>query len=289
MRKIYVIGLLLVLLLPFTASAESSVWRVKTAKGVLYVAGTVHVLRDEDYPLPPEFEKAYAETDNLVLETDLGAVNQQEVQSLMLSRGMYPQGETLKDNLDDAVYQRLAAYCRERNLPLANLQQLRPWMLILTLTVSELQANGFDPENGVDMHLYQRALKDGKPVHGLESFTEQIEAMASLEDSLDEAVVEQFLDDMAALNDDVDAMVKAWRKGDLKGLERVVSDVESDPALHRALLVDRNKRWLPQIEQWATSDKKSLVVVGAAHLVGESNVLELLRQRGYVVEQYSIP
>ena len=51
------------------------------------------------------------------------------------------------------------------------------------------------------------------------------------------------------------------------------------------LTTDRNRRWIPQIETMLAAPETTLVVVGAAHLVGRDGVVEMLRRKGYVVEQ----
>jgi uncharacterized protein YbaP (TraB family) len=49
--------------------------------------------------------------------------------------------------------------------------------------------------------------------------------------------------------------------------------------------VQRNKNWLPQIQQMLATPEVELVLVGALHLAGESNVLQLLREQGYSITQ----
>jgi uncharacterized protein YbaP (TraB family) len=55
--------------------------------------------------------------------------------------------------------------------------------------------------------------------------------------------------------------------------------------VHQKIIVDRNRRWLPQIEKIIEHGDPTLVIVGAAHLVGKDGVIELLKSRGYRVEQ----
>jgi hypothetical protein len=57
------------------------------------------------------------------------------------------------------------------------------------------------------------------------------------------------------------------------------------PAVHQKIIVDRNRRWLPEIERMIEQGESTLVVVGAAHLVGKEGVIELLKARGYTLEQ----
>jgi len=53
----------------------------------------------------------------------------------------------------------------------------------------------------------------------------------------------------------------------------------------KKLLLDRNRAWIPKLEEFLKSDKAVLVVVGAGHLVGKDSVVELLTAKGYKVEQ----
>ena len=51
------------------------------------------------------------------------------------------------------------------------------------------------------------------------------------------------------------------------------------------MLVERNQKWVKHIEDLSGQDGNSLVVVGAAHLVGDDSILELLKNKGFEVEQ----
>ena len=55
------------------------------------------------------------------------------------------------------------------------------------------------------------------------------------------------------------------------------------PDLYRPLTVDRNRQWLPHIEQLLDDSEDYLVVVGALHLVGQESVIDLLERKGHKV------
>jgi len=275
---------LILLLLPLVAAAQSSVWQVETPRGALYLAGSIHVLRQSDYPLPPEFEAAWRGSEVLVLEMDLATATDAAAQQMLLSRGLYGGKETIREHLSPEVYARLADYCRKRQVPLATLERFRPWMLVMTLTMAEMQAEGFEPDAGVDAHFYARARQEGRAVHGLETLADQVEALAGF-DQQGDPLVANFLEESAALPELMADMVGAWRTGDSEQLaELVARDMrEGYPSLYDALLVKRNRRWLPVLDEWARSGKRVMVVVGSAHLVGEEGLVAMLRQRGYRV------
>lgn len=281
--------LFLLLLAPLLAAAESSVWRVSGAGGEMFLAGSIHVLRSSDYPLPGEFDAAYRRAGKLILETDLAALDPGATQRMMLERGTYPDGGTLKTHLPVGVYEKLARFCEARGLPLASMERFRPWVVVLTLTMAEMQALGFDADSGLDRHFHRRALRDGKPVAGLETPTEHLELMASLDQGTGAALILNFLEEMHDLERMLHRILDAWRRGDVTALETLVStDMRREaPELHRILIHDRNRRWLTALEAQLQRDETALVVVGAAHLVGDDGLINLLRSRGYRVTQLS--
>jgi uncharacterized protein YbaP (TraB family) len=50
-------------------------------------------------------------------------------------------------------------------------------------------------------------------------------------------------------------------------------------------MLDRNRQWLPRLESFLAQSDICMVIVGAGHLVGKGSVIELLKERGYTVEQ----
>lgn len=56
-----------------------------------------------------------------------------------------------------------------------------------------------------------------------------------------------------------------------------------EPANYKTL-VEREGKWLPQIEALTASSEPHMIVVGALHLVGEDGLVNTLRQRGYKMD-----
>jgi uncharacterized protein YbaP (TraB family) len=81
-------------------------------------------------------------------------------------------------------------------------------------------------------------------------------------------------------------LVEAWRTGDTATVEKIVlADLKAEPVLYQRLLVERNRNWMPQLENCLRRTSPCFVVVGAAHLVGPQGLLAMLQQRGYRIEQ----
>ena len=277
-RWLLIVGLLGCL----DAQAQSPVWALKGAHNTVYLAGSVHLLKKDDTSLPPAFEKAYASAKALVMEVDIDDVDSPAAQALILEKGMFADGGTLRDSIGEVRYGHVATEAARLGVPIEGLEPFEPWAIALTLTQLEYIQLGFDPEEGVEKQLGRRAHLDGKKITGLETVDEQINILAGLS-AADQA---RFLDLTVTELKDADRetreILAAWRSGNAAKLAALMSeDYATFPSLYRALVTDRNRRWLPQIERLLNADQDSLVVVGALHLVGEGGLVQLARADGF--------
>ena len=279
--------ILLGLLMPGWVCSETSLWRVTDGNAELFIGGTVHLLSQSDYPLPPEFEKAYQKADTLVLETDLGALATPEAQQQLMQRLLYNDGVTLQAVLNEAAYTALRQYCKEKGIPLESLQAFKPPMVVITLMMMELQRLGL-AESGVDDFFNRKAQSEGKTLAGLETLEQQMNALERMGQGHESELILSTLQEMRELSTVMQSMKAAWRKGDLESLVQIgITPMQTEyPLLYNDLLVKRNEAWLPQITRMLNSPERELILVGALHLAGREGILEQLRRRGYTVEKY---
>jgi uncharacterized protein YbaP (TraB family) len=268
------------------ARPESSVWVVKGPKAVVYLAGSSHVLRASDHPLPAEFDLAYKNSGSIVFEAPPGDMETPEYLQKLMRVAALTDGTTLKNHLTPEVYAKAAAFCKERGYPFEQYQLFRPWMLSMMLTLQEMARIGVDPAYGVDQHFYQKALRDGKSSGGLETADDQIAFLAMMDSSMGNAQVLETLDDLRDLDAKVEGILKAWRMGDEAGIEAFsLRELKNYPQLYFALIVDRNRKWISSIEKYIRGNQNTMVIVGVAHLAGKDSVVDLLRNRGYRVDK----
>lgn len=279
-------AVILVLLLCQPSFAETSVWKARKGNTVIYLGGTCHVLRQSDFPLPPEFEEAYRASQVIVFEADLGELQDPAMQKKALSRSLYPDGSTLDQHLSAKSYAQLVAYCQANNIPLAALRQYKVSVAMVSLTFIELMKLGID-QKGVDDVFYKLARKENKRVEGLESAEEQLNALVSIADGNEDEFVSYALRDLDTLKEKFAELAGAWRAGDTVKLnELLISEMKSqDPKEYRKLIIDRNRKWLKAILAYPKSQQTRLVLVGAAHLVGPDGIIEALRKNGYHVDK----
>ena len=77
-------------------------------------------------------------------------------------------------------------------------------------------------------------------------------------------------------------MLEVYKEQDIDAMTDMFAEEPSMKKLETVLLTDRNKNWIPKIENFV-KDKPSFIAVGAAHLGGELGILSLLREQGYTV------
>jgi uncharacterized protein YbaP (TraB family) len=276
---------LLFLVAALPVYADSPVWKIVKGDHHLFIGGTVHVLSKADYPLPEAFEDAYREAAVIVFEADPRELQTPEFQKVLLSRATYPPGRDLTMDLDDNTERELMQYLTSRGMPTDNIMRFKAGMVSITLTMIELQRLGL-AGTGVDEFFSLRALQDQKTVAGLETADQQLEFIATMGEGQEDAMIAYTLRQVEELPALMQAMKEAWRTGNNDKMEAVaMKPLEQDfPAVHEQFVTDRNAAWLPRIETMLQGAPVELVLVGALHLVGDEGLLELLKARGYTVQ-----
>jgi uncharacterized protein YbaP (TraB family) len=268
------------------AQEKTFLWRVNSDQNRLYILGSIHLLKKETYPLKKSIEDAFEQTKKLVLEIDLSSANSQKIQQLMLQKSISTDGTMLHQSVSDETYQAVAKRAKELDIDIRVLSPFKPWVIAMTMAAIKLQQLGFDPSLGVDRHLAERAKQTDKPTAGLETAEFQLDLFDRFSAKEQELLLRQSMDEMDHVERNVTAIVQSWKSGDVGAVERhLLVGMRDYPEIHRKVIDDRNQRWLPQIENLLSGGENALIVVGAAHLVGKNGIIELLKDRGYRVEQ----
>jgi uncharacterized protein YbaP (TraB family) len=267
------------------AVADSSrhlLWQIHGKHNTVYLLGSIHVLRDSDYPLPQAVTNAYARAARLVMEIDLDDTDMGEMQQEMLGAAQLPEGQSLAQVLGPARFARAQAAIADLGLDIGMFDGYAPWFVAESISQLQLLQLGFAPDAGVEMHFVQMAHTDHKAIAGLETAHEQIELFRAIPMARQADYLMQSLQEAKELPGEVAAMVAAWRAGDTAWFDQHLNrELGRDPALYEAVLTARNRKWIGAIVKMLSEDKDCLVIVGAGHLVGRGSVIDLLQQRGF--------
>lgn len=276
-----------------TATTQAPVpllWKVSDADNSLYLLGSFHLLKPDDYPLSAEVDAAFADAEALVFEVapeELAA--QAEVAAKFQHAAQYADGLSLSKVVPAQTLQKLEKMAAMSGASLATMENVEPWAVNLGLLIGVSQALGFRPEQGLDRHLMQRAAEAKKPAAGLETLDSQFAALDATPHAEQVADLDEFLSDPQKAIAKLQNMHAWWRAGDVARLDGELREemARERPDSYRRINVDRNRAWLPKLEarlqQPGTDD--TLVVVGALHLLGSDGVVEMLRAKGYQVER----
>ena len=282
-------GLAGALLFAFAGSAahadSASVWSMKGNRNTVYLAGSVHALADGQAKLSPELERAYAAADAIVMEVDLDDLDPLAAVQFVAEKGTLPAPETLEDVVGAERYGKIVKLANSVDVPELAITRLEPWAAAMVLTQFALMKSGFNPQLGIDMQLAERAKTDGKPIDGLETVVDQLGIFDSRSMTEQTKFLVDAANDVPKMHDDLARLITAWRKGDLRAMEREFDKERAQaPALYDQLLGARNRKWLPKIEALLDEPRNYLVVVGTLHFVGRDGLLELLTHDGHKPE-----
>ncbi|MEM5515367.1 TraB/GumN family protein [Henriciella sp. AS95] len=270
-----------------SGSGSPALWTLSDDDTTIHMFGTVHILRPELEWRTDEFDAAFESADKLVLEIDMESEEGMRAMAQdFQKKGLYQDGRKLSTELSSTDLEALNEALKPMGIPATSFDPMEPWMAAVTLSVLQLQSDGFNPDSGVEKTLIADAREDGKTFGYLETAAFQ----ADIFDTLPEDVQEEFLYETAlALPESsqmLDQIVDEWADGDVTGLGVLVAnpDTGGGEGIYDALFLERNSNWVPQIEAMLDEPGTVFIAVGAGHLAGPDSVITMLRDEGYEVE-----
>jgi hypothetical protein len=267
---------------------KSFLWRVQSATTTVYLLGSIHFLKQQSYPLPEAIESAYEASDVLVVEANVNDIGKLDLTTLM-DRAFYRGEDGVQKHVSHETYEWIKRETQSLGIPLELAQKQKPWLLTLSLQALELMRLGYHPRLGVDYHFLSKA-QGKKKILELESLEEQIKLLSGFSDREQELFLLYTLKNLRFIAGQVDALARAWAHGDAQTVESILAkNAKHDVTLARIyekLLDERNVKMGSKIEGYLSSGGSYFVIVGAGHLVGDQGIVEILRAKGYGVEQF---
>ena len=271
-------------LLP-TAPVPLFLWRFQHDQATVYLAGTVHLLKESLYPLPQPYLDAYAATEKLVFEVDLNRYPPAEVQQQTLAYARLAE-QSLRQRLPAETYQQLVSAGMTYGLPVGQMQAFKPMFAFQQLGVLGFMAMGYDPAFGIDHYFGQLGERDAEDILQLETLEFQLGLMFNQPLDVQTAVLQEALADLDDIEPFTSALVKAYLHGDDAAMLALIREQAGEHPLTRAfnaqLLDQRNRGMAKTIKAYLQTNQSYLVLVGAAHTVGAKGIVALLESAGFV-------
>ena len=262
---------------------NATVWKISKNGNSIFLAGSVHLLRPRDYPMPAAFDSAYGKSSMLVLEANVDKLFDRDMAEYLNEKSMLPEGQTLQTVLNEAVYKRLEGLIGA--IALESLSQYKPSILVNTLQTVFLQQSGFT-ENGADLYYMDKSKRDGKSIGFLEDVKIQIDMLSGMADGIENEYVSDAIDEFPHLANGVITLVSEWKKGIATTTETSLNAQKAQwPTIYEVMILNRNSAWIPEIETYLATEPIEFVIVGMAHLYGPDGLLLQLRNMGYTIKQ----
>ena len=122
-----------------TAPASPQIlWKVESSRNTIYLAGSIHVLQQHDYPLHQVFDDASNASSRVMFEVDLDGFSSPLAQMNMLRKGLYLHGESLPTVLSPENYAHAKANFTEFGLQIEDFHRMKPWMMATAVMGMEL-------------------------------------------------------------------------------------------------------------------------------------------------------
>lgn len=260
-------------------------WEIKSGAKTGYLFGSIHLAKPDFYPMSPAVETAYKNAKILAVETD---VTDMAALKKVMPLTMYVAPDKLEKHLSAQTWAQLSTSFG----PAAEqMQQLKPGIVATGLMIGMMTSTGYTADAGIDLHFLKRAKADGKSVYQLETLAFQMKVLTDFSDAEGDEMLSYTI---ASMKDgdaikDSEAMVAAWKSGDLPALEKIMqSSADKDAStakLMKRLLDDRNIGMSDKLIKLINGNKPVLIVVGAGHMVGKNSILDLLQQRGLQIRR----
>lgn len=263
-------------------------WKVSDQDNAVYLLGSFHLLKADDYPLSADVDTVFADAENVVFEVPPADLTDPALGLKIQQMAAYADGTTLTQVLPADVRDKMGQVLGKERL--AQMDAMEPWFINLGLLIGISQQLGFQAEQGLDLHVARLAEAAGKPVSGLETADEQIAVLDA--SPMDEQIagLRDFFNKPGEVPKLLNETHDAWRSGDVDRLNALVIDEvrKETPETYRIINVARNDTWVPKLQAMLDGvgeGSDTLVVVGAMHLLGADGVVEKLRAKGYQVER----
>lgn len=249
-------------------------WKIDGPNGPVFLFGTVHGgLGDIDWSdMPAEVDEAFSASKVIVLEADMDDIDPQQIARQV----MLPAGESLKDKLGEEHFETLQEHSSH---PAAMLDRMRPAAVYF-----ELGRDALGDGRAVDELIQVEARVEDKERRYLESIEEQL---ALFNEAVTAEIIREMLDDLDGQKAQLDKLTAAYKKGDADALAEAAfaqEHIEEFPEFYEAFFPRRNRNWIGPLEEFIERGEV-FVAVGAAHLVGDDSLVEMLRQAGHEVQR----
>ena len=285
------------------AGSKGLLWKAVNGENTLYLLGTIHLDRDNVYPLHKSLRDAIDAAQTVAFELDF---NDQEGLAQFQALQTYSDGTTLADHISPELYQRVQAQAQLLGLGPNDLDAYKPWALATTFsTLSMTDETTGANDMAIDLYVNARAVNAGKTIGAVETYAFQggifdglspeyqeiyLESAVALLEMAQGGAVDPELEQAAQMQEEMmSGMFAAWKARDPEAFGAVydkASIINSDDELNSKLFTERDPGMIAAAASYLEREGENtfFLAVGAGHMVDPGGIVSGLRELGYTVE-----
>ncbi len=276
-------------------SVTPAFWKATDKDGdVIWLFGSIHVGKEEFYPLPEAVTDAFKQSEAIAVEFDMIAFeNDMSAAVEALKIMVYSDGSKISDHIPKELYDDAVKLLTDAGVYNALYDYYQPSLWMSLISNLSLDKIGLDAKYGIDNCLLLTAKSENKEILEIESAKEQYKMLASFSEELQIALLEDAvaLEKAGESANETIELAKAWEKGNIEELTEMLSvpddieltDIESE--YWDAMMTKRNNKMTDFCVKSLKEGKEVFVVVGLAHFLGEDGIVNQLVELGYTVEE----
>lgn len=289
------------------AGSLGLLWKATHGENTLYLLGTIHTDRDNVYPIHRQLRELITSSERVAFELDFNDI---QGAAAFAAMQVYADGTTLKDHVSLALYQKTVEAGAMLGLTEEQTACYKPWALansFQSLALMDESSNA--TPMAIDVYVNAKAVNVGIPVEGVETYQFQAGIFDTLSAEYQEdylaTTLAMFLGEEAGIDPElqqaleaetaqISAWMKNWKTRDAEGFAASYDKeaiLTSGDELSAKLFVDRDPAMIDYASSYLLQEGShtGMLVVGAGHMIGQTGVVQGLRDLGYTVELVPVP
>jgi hypothetical protein len=277
-----------------TINARKVLWKIeqpdKPDRAASHLFGTIHLTDDRVQALPPRVKEAMLIARRIAIEVDdLNPRRINEAMKSILPQVTLADGGRLEKLLTAKELQRARQSLARSTLPPDILARVRPWVANVMLATTDCERSRIlGGKLPMDQEIAFQAENRGIGTMGLETVELQMQALASMPDADQLAILKAQLSIQDRANDMTETLVQLYLARDLGAIwplqvalaKKAGVDAKSFESYRDTLLTLRNKRMRDRAHIHLLRGG-IFIAVGALHLVGPTGMVKLFEEFGY--------
>lgn len=286
------------------AGSLGLLWKAEGNGNTLYLLGSIHTDRNNLYPFHKQLRDIITNAELAAFELDL---NDQAGMDEFIAMQMYSDGTTLKDHISPELYQEVVEALAALGMPEEQTAMYKPWALANSFTsLAAMDETTSDNAMAIDMYVNAKAVNAGVSIVGVETYAFQGGIFDELSAEYQEGYLAQalaiYLGEAGEPDESVqdqtatmDVWMDQWKARDTAGFansypkDELMED-DSDE-LNRKLFEGRDPNMVAWADSWLKQEGNhtGLMTVGAGHMIGNTGIVQGLKDLGYTVEAVPLP